>query len=397
MTGYFRAPMRMSWGPAVTTDTNAIGPSIRARSCARRRWCPTRTTSTGATPTASSAPWTELNFKYGNDRVKAQVQIASYNLTDSGLPPARVEPGHQPGVHPMLWPELARPRGPAPVVDRRRLHQPLRRGGPLRRRQIRDVPVRPHARRGPDRQRRLRRQRRLDAFRSRAAAAPSWSRFRSTARPGAWRRRRAAAADVGAVPGAAVRRSRRFLLHGHLGAVCKKQLILGAHFIDVFSNDNERSTAYTRVDRSTLLPQMGQRAAAPATTAGKPRIMTYGVDAKLLGGVLGDGYLGYSRLDARNALYLRDAIEVHPLVRRLAAARQLLRHAGRHRPGARARSTPCCSSTRSASGQLFYYPAPFWGQGPDLIASVFGMFNHVDRAAERRVARRWTSSSSAPT
>jgi hypothetical protein len=30
-------------------------------------------------------------------------------------------------------------------------------------------------------------------------------------------------------------------------------------------------------------------------------------------------------------------------------------------------------------GQLFYHPAPFWGQGPDLIASVFGMYNHVDR------------------
>ena len=30
------------------------------------------------------APWTELNFHYGNDRVKATVQIASYNLTDPG-------------------------------------------------------------------------------------------------------------------------------------------------------------------------------------------------------------------------------------------------------------------------------------------------------------------------
>ena len=29
-------------------------------------------------------PWTELNFHYGNDRVKATVQIASYNVTDSG-------------------------------------------------------------------------------------------------------------------------------------------------------------------------------------------------------------------------------------------------------------------------------------------------------------------------
>jgi len=30
------------------------------------------------------APWTELNFHYGNDRAKATVQIASYNITDSG-------------------------------------------------------------------------------------------------------------------------------------------------------------------------------------------------------------------------------------------------------------------------------------------------------------------------
>jgi hypothetical protein len=28
-------------------------------------------------------------------------------------------------------------------------------------------------------------------------------------------------------------------------------------------------------------------------------------------------------------------------------------------------------------GQLFWYPNAFWGQGPDLIASVFGMYNHV--------------------
>ena len=27
---------------------------------------------------------------------------------------------------------------------------------------------------------------------------------------------------------------------------------------------------------------------------------------------------------------------------------------------------------------MFWYPNAFWGQGPDLIASVFGMFNHVN-------------------
>ena len=35
-----------------------------------------------------------------------------------------------------------------------------------------------------------------------------------------------------------------------------------------------------------------------------------GADVKLLGGVLGDGYIGFSHLSATNALYLADAIEV---------------------------------------------------------------------------------------
>ena len=86
----------------------------------------------------------------------------------------------------------------------------------------------------------------------------------------------------------------------------------------------------------------------------------------------------YSRLDARNALYLPDAIEVHALVRRLAAARQLLRHAGRHRPGARARST------RPVPARLQLRPAVLsperrsGARAPTSIATVFGMFNHVD-------------------
>jgi len=29
-------------------------------------------------------------------------------------------------------------------------------------------------------------------------------------------------------------------------------------------------------------------------------------------------------------------------------------------------------------GQLFHYPQAFWGDGPDLIGTIFGMFNHVN-------------------
>ncbi len=52
VTGYFRAPLRFSWGPP--DDTRRRRAATRERSSVRRRWCRTPTTSTGATPTAWS-------------------------------------------------------------------------------------------------------------------------------------------------------------------------------------------------------------------------------------------------------------------------------------------------------------------------------------------------------
>ena len=127
-----------------------------------------------------------------------------------------------------------------------------------------------------------------------------------------------------------------FVLHGHLGAVFKKQLILGAHFIDVFSNDNERSTAFTE-RRSTPCRTATSQVCGRASDdpLGKPRIMVYGADAKLLGGVLGDGYIGYARLDARNAIYLPDAIETIHSFGGWQLHDNYFGAPGAHRPGAR--------------------------------------------------------------
>ena len=33
--------------------------------------------------------------------------------------------------------------------------------------------------------------------------------------------------------------------------------------------------------------------------------------------------------------------------------------------------------------QLFWHPQAFWGQGPDLITTVFGMYNKVDLDARQ--------------
>ena len=51
-------------------------------------------------------PWTELNFHYGNDRVKATVQIASYNVTDSGYRRLESNLGINEAFLSMTWPEF---------------------------------------------------------------------------------------------------------------------------------------------------------------------------------------------------------------------------------------------------------------------------------------------------
>ena len=95
----------------------------------------------------------------------------------------------------------------------------------------------------------------------------------------------------------------------------KKEVIIGAHYIDVFANDNERAGSYQGSNgrRGTgrgIATGANPKSPARLPQDAKPNIAIYGADVKLLGGVLGDGYIGYSHLSATNALYLADAIEV---------------------------------------------------------------------------------------
>ncbi len=129
------------------------------------------------------APWTELNFKYGNDRVKAQVQIASYNLTDPGYRRLESNLGINQAFITLLWPELG---------NNENLHLTLMVGGFTNRygaagrydagkyetylfgrTHVAGATVNIAYDAGED-----------WTFQVKAAAARSWSRFRSTARPG---------------------------------------------------------------------------------------------------------------------------------------------------------------------------------------------------------------------
>jgi hypothetical protein len=156
-----------------------------------------------------------------------------------------------------------------------------------------------------------------------------------------------------------------FVAHGHLGVVFKKMLLLGAHYLNVFANDNERSSAFR-----------GMAYGGRASNVEKPRITVWGLDAKLLGGVLGDGYLGYSHLDARNGQFIGDAIEVlHSF-----GGWQL--HDNYF--GTKGGTEPVTGKIDTVEfqysfsfGQLFHYPQAFWGDGPDIIVTPFMMMNKV--------------------
>jgi hypothetical protein len=169
-----------------------------------------------------------------------------------------------------------------------------------------------------------------------------------------------------------------FVASGHLGAVFKKDVIVGAHYIYVFANDNERAGSYQGGTSPAWDGPGYMNAKSPARlpTDSKPSLAIYGADVKLLGGVLGDGYIGYSHLAATNALYLADAIEV---LHSFGGWQLHDNYFGP--PGGVDQVTGSIDSVELqysfSFGQLFHYPQAFWGDGPDLIGTVFGMYNHV--------------------
>ena len=234
------------------------------------------------TPTAWSRPWTELNFKYGNDRVKAQVQIASYNLTDPGYRRLESNLGINQAFITLLWPELG---------NNENLHLTLTVGGFTNRygaagrydagkyetylfgrTHVAGATVNVAYDAGDDWTFQVETGGGAKLEPIPFYGAPGPSDDPSTSLP-MWE----------PYPGPRPQES-AFVAHAHLGAVFKRQWILGAHFIDVFANDNEsRRRTPARPSTPAARPRMATMPAVCGVhTEPKPRIMIYGVDVKLL-------------------------------------------------------------------------------------------------------------------
>ncbi len=151
-----------------------------------------------------------------------------------------------------------------------------------------------------------------------------------------------------------------FLHHAHAGIGLGKKLKLGGHYLTAFTPDDHN---------------------APGTESRKGRMSIYGGEIRFNGDVFGDGYAGYSHIDASHILPLADAIEV---LHSSGGWQFKNNFFGRFNP--RTGMTPADDSGEVDSvafqyalslGKIARYPTRFGGNGPDLTLTLFGMFNSV--------------------
>jgi hypothetical protein len=370
VTGYFRAPLRMSWGPPHNKDMNNPGGANADAGTQFRTpaLVPDANYIDWRYTNSQVGPWTELNFHYGNSRVKATVQLASYNLTDAGYRRLESNLGINQSFLTINWPELLDDNsrftltvggftnryGAAGRYDGGKYETYLfgrthiaGETGTFEY-DLNDMTVSVE-----------------EGFGGKLEPIP-W-----LAVPSNPNQNLAFNPYPGPVP-----QESTFVAHIHGGVSYKKQVMIGLHYIDTFANDNERAGGYRGGMNNPDTPFGGR----PATVAA-PHIKIYGAEVKWLSPLLGDGYLGYAHLDALNAEYLADAIEtIHSF-----GGWEL--HDNYFGPPGQTNATTGKIDTILfqevfSFGQLFRYPQAFWGDGPDLIAAVFGMFNKVSGSTD---------------
>jgi len=365
VTGYFRAPLRMSWGPPTKADPSA--PGVDAGTQFRTpplvpdwNYIDWRYTN------SMVGPWTELNFHYGNNRVKATVQIASYNLTDAGYRRLEANLGINQSFltinFPELWDENSRffltvggftnRYGAAGRYDGGKYETYLfgrthvAGGTGTVEYDVSDFTASVEG-----------------GFGGKLEPIPFIQPAANPSQNLPWN----------PYPGPVPQES-TFVAHIHGGLAYKKLALLGLHYIDTFANDNERAGGY----RQNATPFFTMRTSDIA----KPHIIVYGADLKWLTPLYGDGYLGYAHLDAKNAEFLGDAIETIHSFGGWQLHDNYFGPAGTYYPNSPAtgKIDTIYFQEVYSLGQLFRYPAAFWGDGPDLIASVFAMWNKVSGA-----------------
>jgi hypothetical protein len=172
-----------------------------------------------------------------------------------------------------------------------------------------------------------------------------------------------------------------FVHHAHVGAKYQKLWTLGAHYLYTWTPDDNWDPINSRLtNASDSVP----RAAGPIQGS----MAITGVEARMSGGVYGEGYLGYSHIDARNINALADAVEVlHSYggyqFKQNFFGKTYNRHTGVYNGPENETGTVdnILFQYTFSFGQLNRYPEDFWGDGPDLVVTAFGLLSIVDSKA----------------
>ena len=173
------------------------------------------------------------------------------------------------------------------------------------------------------------------------------------------------------------------LAHGHVGGVFAQVLTLTGHCMFTWTMDAMRTDLNdpTSAQKPTDYASPGLSYAAKD---GRMRIL--GVDLRLDGGWLGDGYLGFSSIKTANVGVLSDTIEV---LHSQGGWQYQANYTGANYAGGII-SSHGYSTVNSVGFQYTFSLAAFllrpqewWGQGADFTIQVFGMYNRIGGLAPR--------------
>jgi hypothetical protein len=186
-----------------------------------------------------------------------------------------------------------------------------------------------------------------------------------------------------------------FLAHGHLGLAYRRLLTFGAHLLYTWTLDDnwsgKRNVTAGDDDAMDLgnsqLKNVSNR--VPRVKGPTPgSMLVTGAEVRLNGGVYGDGYLGYSYIDAKNINALADALEVLHSFGGWQFKENFFGvtfdpHTGQYQgPQNETGTVQTIEAQYTFSfGALANHPLAFWGQGPDLTLTAFGMLTLVNSPA----------------
>jgi hypothetical protein len=165
------------------------------------------------------------------------------------------------------------------------------------------------------------------------------------------------------------------LAHGHIGGVFAQVLTLTGHCMYTWTMDAMRTDLN---DPASALKPTGYASPGLPYAARNGRMRILGVDLRLDGRWLGDGYLGFSSIKTDNVGVLSDTIEV---IHSQGGWQYQANYTG---------STPSHGdSTVNSVGFQYTFslaafllrPQEWWGQGPDFTVQVFGMYNRISGLA----------------